>query len=409
MSTRSLRDDANSIQGDLVDLRRQLHRVPELGLDLPQTQQVVVGALRGLPLDITTYDDMSGLVAVLRGPSPGAVVLLRGDMDALPIAERTGLEFASEGPNMHACGHDLHTTMLVGAARLLCRRQSQLTGSVVFMFQPGEEGYGGAQRMIDAGLLTAAGPSVEAAYALHVMPAVLPFGVVATRPGPLLAAVDTLRVRVIGAGGHGSRPQLAQDPVPVAAEIVGALQTVVTRQFDIFDPVVVSVGVIRAGSQHNIIADSAEIEATIRSFSDTARQRAAEVTTRVCRGVAEAHGLQADVDVERMYPVTVNDIGEAARFQRVAGALFGADRVTTFPTPLPGSEDFSQVLRRVPGAMAFLGACPKDRDPATAPYNHSPAAVHDDGVVGDGAALLAAMALDRLTGAPGPHVRSPSG
>jgi len=322
-------------------------------------------------------------------------------MDALPVTEATGVDFAFDGPRMHACGHDLHMSMLVGAARLLHGRRAQLHGSVVFMFQPGEEGHHGARHMIEAGILTAAGPAPTAAYALHVAPGVIGRGVVATRPGPLLASVDNLHVVVHGAGGHGGRPHLAQDPVPVLAEIVTALQTVVTRQFDVFDPVVVSVGLVEAGTAHNVISGSGRLEATMRSFSPTARARLAEVTTRVARGIAEAHGLRADARVEPMYPVTVNDPAEAARVLRVAADLFGADRTEELEHPRPGAEDFSLVLEAVPGAMAFLGVCVPERDPATAPYNHSAHALHDDALLADGAQLLAALALD--------HVGAPSG
>jgi amidohydrolase len=271
-----------------------------------------------------------------------------------------------------------------------------MRGSVVFMFQPGEEGYFGACHMIDAGILTAAGRKADAAYALHVAPALLRRGVVATRPGPLLASVDRLHVVVHGESGHGARPHLASDPVPVAAEIVTALHTAVTRRFDIFDPVVVSVGVLEAGVAHNVIAGSARIDATMRSFSAGARERLAEVTVRLCRGIADAHGLLADVSVERQYPATVNDAAAAARFARVALSLFGEENFDEFAHPLPGAEDFSFVLEEVPGAMAFFGVCVPERDPATAPYNHSANALHDDSVLADGAALLAAMALDHL-------------
>jgi hippurate hydrolase len=287
-------------------------------------------------------------------------------------------------------------SMLVGAARLLHQRRAELHGWVVLMFQPGEEGHHGARHMIDAGVLAAAGELPTAAYALHVAPGVIGRGVVATRPGPLLASVDTLHVVVHGAGGHGGRPHLAQDPVPVLAEIVTALQTVVTRQFDVFDPVVVTVGLLHAGTAHNVIPGSARLEATMRTFSPTARSRLAEATVRVARGIAEAHGLRAEAWVEPMYPATVNDDVEAARCLEVAARLFGAERAEQLPHPRPGAEDFSLVLEQVPGAMAFLGVCVPERDPATAPYNHSPHALHDDALLSDGAQLLAALALEHV-------------
>jgi len=370
--------------------------MPELGLRLPQTQDAILDALTGLDLEITTYDEFSGAAAVLRGQAPGPVVLLRADMDALPVTEETGVDFAFDGPRMHACGHDLHMSMLVGAARLLHRRRTEMHGSVVFMFQPGEEGHHGARHMIDAGVLTAGGELPSAAYALHVAPGVIGRGVVATRPGPLLASVDTLHVEVHGAGGHGGRPHLAQDPVPVIAEIVTALQTVVTRQFDVFDPVVVTVGLLQAGTAHNVISSSARLEATMRTFSATTRSLLAEATTRVARGIAEAHGLRAEAWVEPMYPATVNDDAEAARCLEVAARLFGDERVEELAHPRPGAEDFSLVLEQVPGAMAFFGVCTPERDPATAPYNHSPRALHDDALLSDGAQLLAALALEHV-------------
>ena len=398
-----LATDAARLQPELVALRRRLHRTPELGLDLPETHAAVIDALADLELEITTYDSFSGAAAVLRGASPGPVVLLRADMDALPVTEATGVDFAFDGPRMHACGHDLHMAMLVGAVRLLHERRAELRGSVLFMFQPGEEGHHGARRMIDAGVLTAAGMLPDAAYALHVAPGVIGRGVVATRPGALLASVDTLHVTVHGAGGHGGRPHLARDPIPVVAEIVTALQTLVTRQFDVFDPVVVSVGLLEAGTAHNVISGSARLEATMRTFSPAARARLVDATTRLARGIADAHGLSADARVEPMYPATLNDPAEAVRCLSVAERLFGADRVEELEHPRPGAEDFSLVLEQVPGAMAFFGVCVPERDPATAPYNHSAHALHDDSMLADGARLLATLALEHV-GAPSTEV-----
>jgi hippurate hydrolase len=389
---------ARQIEGDLIALRRRLHQVPELGLHLPRTQAIVLDALIELPVEIVQHTDTSGVVATLRGEAGGhdTVVLLRGDMDALPLTEQTGLSYAVDAPRMHACGHDLHTSMLIGAARILCQWRDSMPGSVVFMFQPGEEGFDGARHMIDAGVLGAAGRTADAAYALHVNPAVLPFGTVATRGGTLLAAVGTLTVRVIGKGGHGSRPHRAKDPVPVLAEIVLALQSMVTRQFDAFDPVILTVGVLRAGTKFNIIPDEASLEATVRTFSAEQAKEVEARATLLCTGIAASHGLQADVEFRHLYPSTNNTPTEAARMMRVAAELFGQDSVHEYLNPQPGSEDFSRVLNEVPGAMAFLGACPNDGDPTTAAYNHSARAVYDDSVVSRGAALLAATAWDRM-------------
>ncbi|MDT4926739.1 MAG: hypothetical protein QOG01_4452 [Pseudonocardiales bacterium] len=390
--------DARTQHDDLVQLRRALHRDPEIGLDLPRTQERVLAALDGLPLEITAgRSGMTSVVGVLRGGrSTGRSVLLRADMDGLPVDEETGLDFAAVNGAMHACGHDLHTSMLVGAARLLSAHRDQLAGDVIFMFQPGEEGYDGARHMIDAGVLDAAGPRPEAAFFMHVTSAGFPSGTVAVRPGPMMSAADVLHVSVVGSGGHASAPHRAQDPIAVAAEIVTALQTLVTRQFDMFDPIVITVGSFHAGSQHNIIPERATFDATVRSFSPAHQQAISERAVRLCRGIAEAHGLRADVEWQTLYPVTINDADQTAFLAATAADLFGEPATVMLPNPHSGSEDFSRVLDAVPGAMAFLGATRPGADPETSPFNHSPLASFDEAVLPSGAALYARLALDRL-------------
>jgi amidohydrolase len=392
-------DDARAMTDDLVSLRRRLHQHPEIGLDLPLTQQTVLAAIDGLPLEVSTGSDLSSVTAVLRGAAgSGRAVLLRGDMDALPVHERTGLDYAATGEAMHACGHDLHTAMMVGAARLLASRRDELNGDVVLMFQPGEEGYDGARHMVEQGVLDAAGTTVEAALALHVTSAFLPPGMFATRGGPVMSAADVLTVTVRGAGGHGSTPHRAKDPIPAACEMVTALQTMATRRFDVFDPIVVTIGAFHAGTVHNVIPDTAYFEATLRSFSPEAHARLLEETVRICRGVAAAHGLEVDAVAAELYPVTVNSSEEVAAFSSVVADVHGDGKFIELPNPLTGSEDFSRVLDRVPGTMAFLGACPADRDLMTAPYNHSPEAAFDDAVLPDGVAVYTQWALQRLSG-----------
>jgi amidohydrolase len=394
----NLLDDACTLQDDLVRLRRALHREPEIGLDLPRTQERVFAALDGLPLEITVgAPGLSSVVAVLRGGrSTGRSVLLRGDMDALPVTEETGLDFAATNGAMHACGHDLHMTMLVGAARLLCAHRDQLGGDVIFMFQPGEEGFDGARHMVDAGVLDAAGERPVAAYFAHVASSSFPSGAVAVRPGPMMSAADILHVTVVGSGGHASAAHRAKDPIAVAAEIVTALQTLVTRQFDVFDPVVVTVGSFHGGAQHNIIPETAYFEATVRSFSAEHQQAISERAVRLCRGIADAHGLRAEVEWQTLYPVTLNDPAEAEFLSDTVAYLFGEPANIALPNPHTGSEDFSRVLAEVPGAMAFLGATPPGLDPETAPFNHSPYAVFDEAVLSSGAALYAQLAFSRL-------------
>jgi amidohydrolase len=395
----TLREDASAIQGELAALRRELHQIPEVGLDLPETQRAVLTALEPLPLEITTGRELTSVVAVLRGGRPGPVVLLRGDLDALPVTEHTGEQFASRHPGaMHACGHDLHTAGLVGAARLLCARRADLAGDVVFMFQPGEEGWDGAGHMIAEGVLEAAGRPAEAAYGLHVS-ATIARGVFTTRPGPILAASAGLDVRVVGAGGHGSRPFRALDPIPAACEMVTALQTMVTRRFDVFRPVVVTVGSLHAGTRRNVIPDEATFEATVRSFDAGAAGRLREYAVRLCRDIASAHGLTAEVSFADEYPMTVNDHAEHGFVATTVRDVFGEQRFEELADPMTGSEDFSRVLQRVPGSFVFLGACRTD-DPDSAPANHSPRAAFDDSVLADGAALLAELATRRLARVP---------
>jgi hippurate hydrolase len=316
----------------------------------------------------------------------------------LPVTERTGAPYASTIDGvMHACGHDLHTTMLVGAARLLAARRAELAGNVVFMFQPGEEGFRGAEHMIDEGVLEASGERPVAAYGLHVASSLLPNGWFSARSGPMMAAADQLEVTVHGVGGHGAQPHLAKDPIPATCEMVLALQTFVTRSFDVFDPVVLTVGSFHAGTKDNVIPDKAEFSVTLRSFSELAHARVRDGVVEVVRGIAAAHGLTVQTEFVMDYPVTINDAAETDFVEATVGSVFGGDRFVRLPNPLTGSEDFSLVLDQVPGAFVFLGACPSDREVFTAPFNHSAEAAFDDGVLTDGAALLASLALDRLT------------
>jgi amidohydrolase len=405
-----LRQRAGLLQPDLVELRHALHREPEIGLQLPRTQRKVLDALGGMGLEVTTGERLSSVVAVLRGGKPGPTVLLRGDMDGLPVGERAEVSYRSQvDGSMHACGHDLHTAMLVGAAHLLTERRDDLAGNVLFMFQPGEEGWDGAGHMLAEGVLDAAGERPVAAYALHVMSALWPNGTFASRPGPLMAESGSLSVSVKGTGGHGSAPHLARDPLPAACEMVLALQTYLTRSIDAFEVAVITVGSFHAGTRRNVIPETVDFDATVRTFVPEIRDKIARESVRVCQGIAAAHGLEVDVAYHEEYPVTVNTADETAFAANTVADLFGADRFTEMANPLTGSEDFSRVIAEVPGAMVFLGAAAEGKDYRTSPNNHSPYASFDDTVLCDGAALYADLAQRRLAAAGSPGDTATSG
>lgn len=398
MTLSTLLRDAQEFQPDVVRLRRAIHRHPELGLNLPRTQAAILQALDGLGLRIRKGERLTSVLATLEGARPGPAILLRADMDALPIQEETGLEFTSEVEDvMHACGHDAHVAMLVGAAHLLARRRDELAGHIVFMFQPGEEGYHGARFMLEEGL-DAGGTAPAAAFALHGG-ARYPAGIVGTRPGPILASGDTIEVVIHGRGGHASAPHDCLDPIPIACDIVQALQTFVTRRIDAFDPAVVTIAKIEAGSTRNVIPETARMLGTIRTVSERTRERVLDGVERLIKGLAAAHGAEAEVKLMRGYPVTVNDEGITAFASRVAAELLGEDRVRLMPTPMMGSEDFSYVLHQVPGTLMFLGTRPDGNAPPIP--NHSNRMVVNEAAMVTGVALHAAVALRFLDGRRG--------
>lgn len=402
----NLLDDARELAAELGALRRALHREPEIGLDLPRTQERVLDALSALPLEISTGQRLSSVTAVLRGTLPDrsttpGTVLLRADMDALPVQEEADVEFRSRIDGaMHACGHDLHTAMLVGAAKLLAFHRDRLPGDVVFMFQPGEEAHDGAARMIDEGVLDAAGRRADAAYGLHVFASDFETNRFCSRRGAMMAAADGLTVTVHGPGGHGSAPHLTRDPVTAIAEMITSLQTMVTRRFSVFDPVVVGIGSLHAGAAANVVPHQARFEASVRTWSDASRAQFRELAPRLLCSIAEAHDVRVDVEFIDGYPVTVTTDAETDFAADAIAEVFGEDSFTHLANPLSGSEDFALVLRQVPGTFVGLGATPRDIDPAKAAFNHSPQARYCDSVLPSGAALyaeLAARKLDVLT------------
>lgn len=392
----SLVDEGRALRPELIALRRALHRDPEIGFELPRTQARVLAALEGLDLEITLGRSSTSVAAVLRGSRPGPTVLLRADMDALNVSEETGLGFASTNGTMHACGHDLHVAGLVGAVKILCTHRNELTGCVLFMFEPGEEAGGGAPRMLDEGLLMLSGEHPMAAYAIHVMPG--QSGVFSTRENAIMAGANMLEVTMHGRGGHGSAPHDAVDPVPPLAELILALQTFVAHRFDVSDPVVVSVTKLSAGEASNAIPDSASLVATVRTLSMESVDRLRHELPALVGGIASAHGCRADTRFTTVYPVTVNHPDRTTNARDVLRETFGAERVHDAPQPMMASEDFSYILNEVPGTFVFLFATPHDVAQQDRETNHSPRAVFDDGVLGDQAVALAALAFSHLRG-----------
>lgn len=381
---------AASEHGATIALRRAIHADPELGLDCHRTTAKLKEALAGLPLTIHDSRSTSGFVARLEGAKPGRTVLLRGDMDALPIDEDTGLDFASAVTGqMHACGHDTHSAMLVSAARILSTHRDEFAGTILFMFQPGEEGMAGARHMIEEGLLD--DPAPEAAFAIHVFPNV-PGGVIACREGALLAATDTLAATIIGKGGHAAMPHDTRDPIPVACEAVLALQSHIARRTTFTDPAILSITQMNGGRAHNIIPDRVTIGGTLRTLSEARRSASRAAFERIVGGIAEAHNCTADVHIEPGYPATINDPRAVALVRACANELFGEGTYHDIPAPIMGGEDFSFVLEKVPGAMAILGVAPPEGAAAARPPIHNAKMFVDEASLARGVAMHCAFA-----------------
>jgi hippurate hydrolase len=390
--------EAEALADELVALRRRLHAHPEIGLQLPATQQALADAMAGLGLQVTRGEALTSLTAVLRGAADGPVVLLRADMDALPITEATGLPFASADGAMHACGHDLHMAGLVGAARLLAAHRDELPGTVVLIFQPGEEGYAGGRLMIEEGVLDAAGERPVAAYAIHV-DSKTPFGQFVTRPGPIMASAAGARIRIEAVGGHAASPHLGVDPVPVAAQIVLAIQGFVARSVPVADPAVVSVTRIASDSTApNVLATSVDLDLNIRTLSRETLELVRGRLLDLVAAIGEAHGCTVTSEYIASYPPTRNDPVETARMLELLDRLHGVDRVTRLPAPSMASEDFAYVLEEVPGALLFLGATPPETAVEEADPMHSDGALFDDSVLPLQAATLATLAWERMRG-----------
>ena len=396
LDSKALLAEAAGWAQTLIRIRRELHQIPEFALDLPKTQARILAAIEGLG-EITLGKDLTSIALVIRGGKPGPTVLLRADMDALKVEEETGLEYASTNGFMHACGHDLHMAGAIGAAQILASHKDELNGDVLIWFQPGEEGHHGADVMIEEGMLELTGSRPVAAYGLHVFTS-LPLGAIACKPGPLMASAGDLHVSFHGSGGHGSMPWLSKDPVTPMVEAITALQNLINKSFDQFDPVILNVGWIRAGDDAttNVIADSASFGATVRTFSEVNTKKLHELAPKLIHSIADGFGLSAEVEFGRATKVLMNDPASVERVERVAKSLVGEAGYVPMQNPIAGGEDFASIVAEVPGAFVFVGACPPEIDYQTAPTNHSAKATFDDSVLPLCSALLVSLAMEHL-------------
>ncbi len=382
---------SKSLDADTVELRREIHKDPELGLQLPSTQKKILESLDGLGMDITLGRDTTSVTADLDSGRPGPTILLRGDMDALPLQEDNDITFKSQHDGrMHACGHDAHVSMLVSAAKLLAENKDSFNGKIRFMFQPGEEGFHGAKYMIDEGVLD----GVDKAFAIHVFTP-MPDGFITTRGGSLMASADRFEITIKGEGGHASAPHHCVDPIPAAAATVTGLHTLVSRGVDPVQAGLITVAHIEAGTTNNVIPPDAFMEGTIRTLDEDVRSTLHAGLERVAQHTAQAHGCSCTSDIIPGYPVTVNHQAEADIVGDLARSVVGEQHYGELPRPLLGAEDFSYVLQHVPGAMAFLGVCPPGVDYHHAAPNHSNLMQISEERLSHGVALYAAMGMHR--------------
>ncbi len=385
---------APQIVDEAIATRRDIHVHPELGFQEVRTAGLVADRLRALGYEVHEGIATTGVAGILHGRRPGKTVMLRADMDALPLPEETANAYTSQTAGvMHACGHDGHVAMLLGAARILAERRDEIAGTLVLCFQPAEEGLGGAKAMVEEGFLERFG--IERAYGLHLF-SQLETGLLGFREGPFYASSDSLEIRIIGHGGHGAAPHLSVDPILVAAEFVASVQKVVSRQIDPLEPAVVTIGAIHGGTTHNVIPSTVSLMGTVRAFDAGVRERMAERIERVLRGVCEASGATYEFDYLWRYPVTTNDAEQTRYVRALAEGIFGAERVISSAKHM-GAEDFSFFAERVPATYFVLGC---SGDPATAfPHHHGKFDI-DERSLETGIRIMTALGLDAAQNAP---------
>ena len=388
MEDRELQALVESQADWIIEKRRQLHRIPEKGFAEFKTQKVITDTLDELGIPYTT--ERTWVIGLIEGALPGDVVGLRADIDALPIEEPEGCAFRSEHPGMmHACGHDAHTAILLGAAKVLVSIRDRLPGKVKLLFQPAEESVGGAKPMVEAGAMD--NPHVDRVYGLHVMPN-LPLGTIETRVGTLNASTDSVRITIHGVAGHGAYPERSTDAIVCAAQVISALQTVVSRNLSPLSSAVLTFGVIDGGTAQNIICDKVTLRGTLRTANSEIRAMMTRRIEEVTEGVAKAMGCRAEVNVKAGYAALVNDAQEAMRIRRVAGRLFGEENAVEKPEPSMGGEDFSFFSDCAPGAFFHVGCSAPEKMPA--PPLHSKDFAPDERCLTIGALMHVALVMD---------------
>ena len=376
------------VMQDVLELRRDIHAHPELGFEEVRTAGIVADRLRRLGYEVRTGIAQTGVLGILRTGRPGRTVLLRADMDALPVQERSGLPFASTiNGKMHACGHDGHVAILLGAAGMIAQRKDALCGTIVLCFQPAEEGRGGAAAMVAEGILD--DPHVDVVYGLHVW-SEYQNGVILTRPGPMMAASDSIEITIKGSGGHGAQPNHTIDPIVTAAQFISTVQTVVSRKLDPLEPTVITIGAVHGGTAHNVIPDDVQMLGTVRTFNEELRDVMAAKIESVLRGCCESAKATYDYTYLRRYPVTSNHAHEAAYVSELARRTLGESNVAEQPK-IMGAEDFSFLLAQRPGCFFFLGA---QIDPQVDTPHHSPRFVIDESAFENGVRMMVALAQD---------------
>lgn len=386
--------EVKAIEQEIINWRRDLHQIPEIGLELPKTAKYVSEKLEEMGIQYHTLVDGNAIVGLIKGSEEGNTIGLRADMDGLPIKEETGLSFASTNNNMHACGHDAHTAILLGAAKVLNNNRDKFKGNIKLLFQPAEESPGGAKPMIEEGAME--NPKVDAVMGLHVggISDNIPTGNIGVSYGSLMAAADIVWIKVKGKGAHGAYPELSVDPIVIAAELVMSLQTIISRETKSTDPAVLSICKIQGGSNHNIIPDYVELQGTVRTLNNETRNKIAKRIEEITKGITEAHGATYEYRYDFKYPPVINDRDFTVNFVESAKKIIPEEEITEIKVPIMGGEDMSYFLEEVPGTFFFLTNL-KEVDGVSYGHHNSKFDI-DERLFWKGSSLLIQGALDYL-------------